>query len=120
MNPQLTALEDKLQPFYTRLASHPLYASFRTIEDLRTFMETHVFAVWDFMSLLKALQRGLTCVKVPWIPLENSAARLINEIVRDEESDLSLTGHTISHFDLYYSAMTECGSNTSCIDRFME
>jgi hypothetical protein len=119
-NEELKNLLQQTQPLRQRLHSHALYSRIKSIADVRTFMETHVFAVWDFMSLLKALQRGLTCVEVPWIPLENSAARLINEIVRDEESDLSLAGHTISHFDLYYSAMTECGSNTSCIDRFME
>ncbi len=59
---RLQALAEQLQPLYDRLAGHHLYRSFETVEDLRAFMEAHVFAVWDFMSLLKALQRGLTCV----------------------------------------------------------
>jgi hypothetical protein len=112
-------LMEQTRPLREQLQSHPLYTSIKTIEDVRRFMRTHVFAVWDFMSLLKALQRGLTCVEVPWIPTEHPAARLINEIVRDEESDLNLAGEPVSHFDLYRSAMVECGASTKCIDRFL-
>lgn len=116
---QLHALEDKLKPLYTRLASHPLYASFRSIEDLRTFMEAHVFAVWDFMSLLKALQRGLTCVDVPWLPSATpESRRLINEIVLGEESDI-YQGQHVSHFELYRLAMQQCGASTVAIDRLL-
>ena len=75
-------MESTLQPLYTRLASHPLYRSFARMEDLQTFMEAHIFAVWDFMSLLKSLQRGLTCVEVPWYPSRTPESRhLVNEIV---------------------------------------
>jgi hypothetical protein len=123
MNHRSEGLDNLLtetQPLRRRLQSHPLYSSIRTIGDVQRFMETHVFAVWDFMSLLKILQRGLTCVEVPWVPTKHPAARLINEIVRDEESDLSRNGRPMSHFELYRSAMVECGSSTSCIDQFLE
>jgi len=117
---ELNNLVAQTRPLREQLQSHRLYSNIRTIADVRIFMETHVFAVWDFMSLLKALQRGLTCVEVPWVPVEHPAARLINEIVRDEESDLNLSGEPVSHFHLYRSAMLECGADTSCIDRFLE
>ena len=116
---QVSLLEEKLKPLYARLASHPLYASFTTIEDLRVFMEAHVFAVWDFMSLLKALQRGLTCVDVPWTPSATpESRRLINEIVLGEESD-TYEGQHVSHFELYRLAMQQCGARTLAVNALM-
>jgi hypothetical protein len=121
MNPlaqheDLQHLAERLRPLYTLLANHRVYASIGTIEDLRAFMESHVFAVWDFMSLLKTLQRGLTGIDVPWLPSRFPASRrLVNEIVLGEESDLYGT-RPISHFELYVSAMRECGACTLAID----
>ena len=115
----LDQLEARLKPLYARLAAHPLYRSFRTIGDVQRFMESHVFAVWDFMSLLKALQRGLTCVEVPWVPSEfPETRRLVNEIVFGEESDV-YRGQAMSHFELYRLAMRECGASTAAVDRLV-
>jgi len=110
------ALEATLQPFYARLAEHPLYRSIASLEDLQLFMQTHVFAVWDFMSLLKTLQRGLTSVDIPWLPSAQPVARrLINEIVLGEESDI-YEGQPLSHFELYLRAMHDAGASTTAID----
>lgn len=105
-----------LQPSYEQLAAHPLYRSMRTLEDLQHFMSCHVFAVWDFMSLLKALQRGLTSVEVPWLPSPfPMARRLVNEIVLGEESDV-YEGEPLSHFELYLRAMHDAGADAAAID----
>ena len=60
------------------LLEHPIYTHLVSVADLRQFMEDHVFAVWDFVSLLKRLQQDMTCIRVPWFPASNArAARLI-------------------------------------------
>jgi hypothetical protein len=84
-------------------------------------MASHVFAVWDFQCLLKALQQQVTCVRVPWLPTPDPAARrLINEIVLDEESDEAPEGGYLSHFELYVLAMTRAGADTQPIHGFVD
>ena len=103
-----------------RVITHPLYASLNTHAAILTFMEHHVFAVWDFMSLLKSLQRNLTCVTVPWVPTGPAGSRrLINDIVLAEESDELQGGH-ISHFEWYVAGMAEAGADHSVVDRFID
>lgn len=106
----------------SQIVHHPLYRHLRTIEDVRKFMEHHVFAVWDFMSLLKGLQGALTCVTTPWVPVGSPETRfLINEIVTGEESDLDSTGTMhYSHFELYILAMEQAGADTSRIKNLVE
>src|SRR6267143_5528175 len=101
------------------LLDHPLYAQVASVTDLRRFMEDHVFAVWDFMSLLKRLQQDLTCTKVPWFPADNAkAARLINDIVIGEETDVDPDGSYVSHLALYLRAMADIGASTRQFEKF--
>jgi hypothetical protein len=101
------------------LLDHPLYTHVASITDLKRFMEDHVFAVWDFMSLLKRLQQDMTCIRVPWFPTDNArAARLINDIVIGEETDVDPDGSYVSHLDLYLRAMADIGASTLQFDRF--
>lgn len=113
-------LEEELKPFRTPLVQHPLYTAIESVEDLRIFMEHHVFAVWDFMSLLKALQVKLTCVSTPWTPVGSGRVRyLINEIVTGEESDVNEQGERSSHFEMYLSAMHQIGASTEAIEALL-
>jgi len=112
----LQQLEIAIAPLREKLVDHPVYAEIRDLEGLQSFMESHVYAVWDFMSLLKALQINLTSVSLPWMPVGNPATRyLINEIVTGEESDVDEQGNRMSHFELYLKAMEQAGANTTPI-----
>ncbi len=103
------------------LLDHELYETIQTLADLRVFMAAHVFAVWDFMSLVKRLQLELTSVAVPWQPpADREAARLINEIVLGEESDLDVEGKAASHLEMYLDAMTEIEADTRPFRRFLD
>jgi hypothetical protein len=103
------------------LTHHPVYQTFNGLESIQHFMRYHVFAVWDFMSLLKSLQRHITCVTLPWTPsvYPTEMVRLINQIVVGEESDLDQHGNPTSHFELYLKAMDEIGASTAEIRDFL-
>lgn len=117
---QLHKIEQRLTPLKDALVNHRIYGEIDRIDALRLFMEHHVFAVWDFMSLLKVLQQRLCCVEVPWLPAADSqGCRFINEIVLAEESDIDARGRYASHFELYHGSMKQCGSNTAGIDGFL-
>ena len=118
-NPGIERLQKAVSPARHRVISHPLYRSLDGLQPVTTFMEHHVFAVWDFMSLLKSLQRHLTCIEVPWVPAgPTGSRRLINDIVLVEESD-ELGRGFISHFELYLDGMSQAGADRSSIDAFI-
>jgi hypothetical protein len=117
----LDTLLSALAPERERLMAHPVFQGVTSLSDLQAFMESHVFAVWDFMTLLKSLQQKLTCTDVPWHPMPNPlAARFVNEIVLGEESDEVMPGEYVSHYDLYVAAMREVGCRTNRVDVFID
>ncbi len=117
---RLMEFEATIAVYRMKLLSHPIYEKIQDLSAVRGFMAQHVFAVWDFMSLLKSLQQKLTCVQLPWMPARDSAlARFINEIVLAEESD-EIKGEYLSHFELYLRAMMEVNADTTPINAFLE
>ena len=117
----LQKLLNETQALRQELCNHTVYASFRNLQDVKHFMQYHVFAVWDFMSLVKSLQDHFCGTRTPWTPPSNSKiARFINEIVLVEESDVMPNGQTISHFEMYLMAMEEVGADTNPILSFLD
>ena len=120
MHSQVALLNKKIAPMRAQLLAHPVYSKINNLEGLKNFVQFHVFAVWDFMSLLKSLQIGLTSVQLPWVPVGTANTRyLINEIVLGEESDVDEVGNRISHFELYIRAMQQMGASTSIINQLI-
>lgn len=117
----IATINQKIQPQKDILLQHTLYEKVKTIDDLHQFLESHVYAVWDFMSLLKALQNKLTCTATPWFASANPETRyLINEIVLAEESDLTIDGKRLSHFEMYVDAMKDCSAQTDELENFLQ
>lgn len=113
MNPPVSGLQD-----------HPLAGAIQNLAGLRLFMEHHVFAVWDFLLLAKALQHQLT--RAPRSDQSCSldgATAVINRIVAEEESDQApanpFGASRLSHLQIYLLAMQEVGASTSTIQQLM-
>jgi len=116
----INEINSYIQPKKDQLINHPLYKKITTVAHLQQFLQVHVYAVWDFMSLLKALQSKLTCTTSPWFASPNPEVRyLINEIVLAEESDLTLEGKRLSHFEMYLEAMHKSNTSTENIEAFL-
>jgi hypothetical protein len=121
MTAQIEKIKKTIEPLRQEIINHKVYSAIKNINDLQVFMQFHVYAVWDFMSLLKTLQGNLTCTSVPWFPKGTADTRyLINEIVVGEESDVDLNGIRKSHFELYLDAMKQCGADTAKIEVFTD
>jgi hypothetical protein len=120
MNPKINILSSNLTKYREEIVNHALYKKLNSVEDIAVMMEYHVYAVWDFMSLLKALQSLLTCTTSPWKPVGDGKIRqLVNSIVLEEESDVDKENNPLSHYEMYIDAMKQCGANTSAIESFV-
>tara|TARA_E500000331_G_C17272751_1_gene720064 strand:+ start:1033 stop:1773 length:741 start_codon:yes stop_codon:yes gene_type:complete len=120
MNPRILEINKNIQSYKEEIVNHSLYKKINSVEDIAVLMEHHVYAVWDFMSLLKALQSILTCTSSPWKPVgDTQIRRLINSIVLEEESDVDADGNPASHYEMYLDAMKQSGAKIRPIECFV-
>ena len=121
MNLTIGHISDSIEPTRLQLMRHPVYTRMSNLQHVQIFMEHHVYAVWDFMSLLKSLQSKFGSFRIPWTPSNHpGAVRLLNEIALAEESDEGLHGEHQSHFSMYRDSMVAAGADTTGIDRLIE
>ena len=108
-----------------KLSRHSLYGAIQNKKNLRVFMEHHVYAVWDFMSLIKELQAQVAPAGSPWLPSKNARyVNFTNKLVLEEESDYALAGLEegayASHFESYLQAMIEVGADVDPVLGFID
>ena len=117
----LEIVNEQLAPLIEKIKNHAIYADIDSIENLRIFMENHVFAVWDFVCLLKELYSRLVTTRAPWFPPKDPySAHLISRILVEEENDHTPDGQAYcSHFELYCQAMKAIRANTLPIRFFL-
>jgi hypothetical protein len=108
------------QPLVDAINKHKAFSAITSLERLRRFAEIHVFAVYDFMVLLQALQRKLTRNSPLWLPpVDHLGCHLIHTMMAEEESDMLPDGRYLSHFELYLEAMHHCGADRQPITTFI-
>jgi hypothetical protein len=113
-------IAQKVAGRYSAVCAHPVYSEIDSLPKLRVFMEHHVWAVWDFMTLLKSVQADICPSKVPWMPpADPEGSRLINDAVLEEESGLWMDGKPLSHFEWYLRAMQAVGADDKPIRSFL-
>src|ERR1700691_4043682 len=96
----LEMVNAQLAPLIQKIKNHTIYTTIHSVEHLRLFMAHHVFAVWDFICLLKELHHRLVTTRAPWFPPKDpDSAHLISRILVEEENDHTPDGQAYcSHF----------------------
>jgi len=114
--------DSEVKKLMQEVQEHPVFSALDDKYALSVFMSHHVFAVWDFMTLVKSVQSFVAPCTIPWIPnSETSVVKAINEIVLSEESDVDIAGTgSCSHFELYLDAMRELEIPVGHITHFIE
>ena len=109
----LSELQKQIKPLRDQLMDHPLYISIREKEDLRIFMEGHVYAVWDFASLINGLCTRLTHLG-DHSELDNESLLALLSAITNQGPETE--GKPFGLFSDYRNAMQLAGASTFEID----
>ena len=123
MMENLEIYKKELNQLKKSIRKHSLFSNKLTNRQIAIFMESHIYSVWGFMSLLKSLQYGLSSNNLPWIPTSNTTNGLINfinEIVLSEESEYIKGIGFTSHFEIYLLAMKKIGAKANEIKKLIK
>ena len=60
---QRLKLEKSLEATRAEIMNHRLYGKISNEKQICTFMEYHIFSVWDFQSLIKSLQKTFSTIE---------------------------------------------------------
>ena len=121
---RLAAIETRIAPLRKRLRQHRIYESLKSLDDVRRFMEVHVFALWDFMHLVKCLHRApstaeATCPPKKRFKKSAGVQSLVDEMVQNYANDLNERGERMATFRMYLDAMEQLGAETKCVASFL-
>jgi hypothetical protein len=116
---KIDAFDQAITPLLKVLATHKVFCSINSIAHARVYLQHQVFAVWDFMCLLKSLYRKLSTKDIWYPPTSSISVHLIGSIMLEEESDINEQGDRESHFETFVRAMEELDTDTSQIRGFI-
>ena len=116
--------QNSIAPFNSKLINHKIYGQISDMRKTKIFMESHVFSVWEYLTMLKALQRELATRDISFLH-ENvpDLPYLINQIVLNEEIEEESRGEYLSAmglYQLYINSMDEIGADSNPIKYFVD
>ena len=110
-------IKSNLDEKVTAVENHSVFEALESHYDIRRFLESHAYAVWDFMTLLEAFQNPDGDTQ-PWDPpVGYQFADDFVHRVGFREGD---SGRPRPHFDEYYSAMELLDADTDGIRILLE
>jgi len=126
MDLALTFDTAELAPQRQRLDNRPVYAALHSLADLRCFMAHLVYAVRNFMPVVKYPQNAVAPTRYSWAPRHHPAARdCINQWMLEEKSDIGppdADGNAVygRRFELCCGAIRKIGADPAPTLKFVE
>ena len=103
-----------------KLSHHEVYSKVTSRAQISCFMSYHIFAVWNFIKLLKSLQiKTSIALRSQALECSGETRDLIGKIVFAEESELYPYGQPTEYFAVYLGAISELEVNSNFLWTFL-